>query len=326
MKRNNKKSVRGKKVLIFIGILVLVLTINLISAVRLPTVNGDSGTWGNILNEFLNVSHNGTGEIKNDSIGSLQIINGTITDIDISNTTNLTLGEKITFTFGEIIDNIVNGWIRVTGGLNVTEDINVVRNVSVGGNLTVVGNVTAGYFIGSINASDVQNAPWLTTIINIFDQSLNTTDNVNFQNLILSGNLTVLGEETILNVTNLDVNGSISPALDNLFDLGSSGFRWKDISLSGNANINGTLDVNEGTLYVNVTSSRVGIGTTSPNAKLDIQASSGNGLIINNTNTGTPNSNTATIRFSGNDDEIWRVGAEGGGVLMVLLRFVRLLQ
>ncbi len=52
---------------------------------------------------------------------------------NINITGNLTLGQKITFAFGEIIDNIVDGWIRVTGSLNVTE------NVSVGGILEVDG-------------------------------------------------------------------------------------------------------------------------------------------------------------------------------------------
>jgi len=46
-------------------------------------------------------------------------------------TGNLTLLEKITFGLGEIIDNIVDGWLRVTGNLNVTQ------------------NVTAKYFIGN---------------------------------------------------------------------------------------------------------------------------------------------------------------------------------
>ena len=36
---------------------------------------------------------------------------------------NQTLGQKITFAFGEIIDNIVDGWIRITGNLNVTGNI-----------------------------------------------------------------------------------------------------------------------------------------------------------------------------------------------------------
>jgi len=38
-------------------------------------------------------------------------------------TGNLTLGQKITFAFGEFIDNIVDGWVRITGNLNVTGNI-----------------------------------------------------------------------------------------------------------------------------------------------------------------------------------------------------------
>ncbi|KKK59692.1 hypothetical protein LCGC14_3031850, partial [marine sediment metagenome] len=38
-------------------------------------------------------------------------------------TGNLILGEKITFTLGEIIDNIVDGWITITGNLNVTGNV-----------------------------------------------------------------------------------------------------------------------------------------------------------------------------------------------------------
>lgn len=45
-------------------------------------------------------------------------------------TGNLTIGDKITFGFGEMIDNLVDGWLRITGNLNVT------------------GNITADYFKG----------------------------------------------------------------------------------------------------------------------------------------------------------------------------------
>ena len=49
---------------------------------------------------------------------------------------NLTTINYLIFTLGEMIDNVVDGWIRITGGLNVTE------------NLEVGGNVTASYFLG----------------------------------------------------------------------------------------------------------------------------------------------------------------------------------
>jgi hypothetical protein len=75
-----------------------------ISAARLPIVEGDTNTWGTILNEFLNVSLNETGHLR---------------------ANNLTLGDKITLAFGEVIDNIVDGWVRITGGLNVIGDVEI---------------------------------------------------------------------------------------------------------------------------------------------------------------------------------------------------------
>ena len=44
---------------------------------------------------------------------------------DVNITGNLSLGEKISFAFGEIIDNLLNGWVRITGGLNVTQNLSV---------------------------------------------------------------------------------------------------------------------------------------------------------------------------------------------------------
>ena len=53
----------------------------------------------------------------------------TVSDNAINTTGNLTIGEKITFSLGEIIDNIVDGWVRVTGNLNVTGNLSVEGNV-----------------------------------------------------------------------------------------------------------------------------------------------------------------------------------------------------
>ncbi|MDP3990340.1 MAG: hypothetical protein Q8Q01_03995, partial [archaeon] len=51
---------------------------------------------------------------------SLVSASTTITDTSIESTGNLTIGQKITFVFGEILDNIVDGWLKITGNLNVT--------------------------------------------------------------------------------------------------------------------------------------------------------------------------------------------------------------
>jgi len=72
------------------GIVILVLLINFSSAIRLPIVGGDSNSWGDILNTFLNVSHNETGELRENIISTNNIIDGTITDDDLSNIINFT--------------------------------------------------------------------------------------------------------------------------------------------------------------------------------------------------------------------------------------------
>ena len=61
---------------------------------RLPTPGSDNGTWGVILNDFLEQSHDSIGILKENSVGTLQIsdnsvtsakiVDGTIVNADIS--------------------------------------------------------------------------------------------------------------------------------------------------------------------------------------------------------------------------------------------------
>ena len=50
---------------------------------------------------------------------------------------------------------------------------------------------------------------------------------------------------TALNVTNLNINGSIIPYFDNQFDLGNSNLRYRDLWVARNASIAGNLSVNQ---------------------------------------------------------------------------------
>jgi len=43
-------------------------------------------------------------------------------------TGNLTVEDKITFRFGQIIDNLVNGFLRITGKLNVTGNVSIAQD------------------------------------------------------------------------------------------------------------------------------------------------------------------------------------------------------
>ena len=75
-KRANLKKI---SILLIITLLFVVMSVAIVSAVRVPTVGGDSDTWGTVLNTYLNVSHNGSGEIRSNVISNIQLIDGTIT-------------------------------------------------------------------------------------------------------------------------------------------------------------------------------------------------------------------------------------------------------
>lgn len=159
------KTKRGLFGIVFLGLFLI--SLSFVSASRLPTVGGDNSTWGTVLNDYLSkmgganatelnsTMVNGT-NIYSSSINTTHIIDGTIADEDISDTTNLTLGEKITFTLGEIIDNIVDGWVAIPGGLNVT------------GSIESGGNITASNLFGFVNWSYIQNYP--STMVSLFSQ------------------------------------------------------------------------------------------------------------------------------------------------------------
>ena len=51
---------------------------------RLPTPGGDNGTWGVILNDFLDVSFSATGELKANTVGTTQISDNAVTVAKIS--------------------------------------------------------------------------------------------------------------------------------------------------------------------------------------------------------------------------------------------------
>lgn len=149
-------------------LIILLLSISIVSAADVVVKAGDFDI-GNNLNVTGNASILGTSLTVNakevclndgtncqatvgTSVDSSEIENNTIVDDDISDSTDLTLSQKITFALGAIIDNIVDGWITITGNLNVS------------GNIETSKNITAGYFIGDgsylTNLSAAGNSSW----------------------------------------------------------------------------------------------------------------------------------------------------------------------
>lgn len=65
---------------------------------RLPTVNGDDGNWGTILNNFLTVSHNGDGSLQPNAVtqaGAVATSGGTMTGGLAPAVANLSFGTTI---------------------------------------------------------------------------------------------------------------------------------------------------------------------------------------------------------------------------------------
>jgi hypothetical protein len=192
-----------KKRMLF-GILFIILLINFTASVRLPIVGGDSDEWGTVLNEFLNVSHNETGELKSDAI--------------LNFTSNLTLGQKITFALGEVIDNLADGIIQVTGRLDATGDI------FSGGN-----NLSNAYFYATNGTYYLATNPF----------SFYNSTSFDINNYYLASNPFGFYNSTTLS----EISGAVNSTA------------WNRSSTN---------------VFLANTGDNVGIGTTSPGAKLDI--------------------------------------------------------
>lgn len=98
------------------------------SGVRSSDIASGSVNASHIVSASVNAVH-----INTSQINSSHILDYSITAEDISNSTNLTLGSRISFSFGEIIENIMAGWLRITGSLSITQNLSVSEEVTVGG-------------------------------------------------------------------------------------------------------------------------------------------------------------------------------------------------
>jgi hypothetical protein len=180
-----------------------------------------------------------------------------ISDGDIKAAGNLTLAERITFSLGSIIDNLVSGFLRITGGLNVTESLIVTGNVSLGAtNRTIT--ITSDKFNVSNGSLDLSGGIEAGGGLNVsgdlsFNQQLNIT--------ALSGNLVTAGT--------IGVSGSGDSYILGNVGIGTTSPQEK-LTVIGMANFTGGLIAND-TLFVN--GSMVGIGTTTPSAKLEVVSS-----------------------------------------------------
>jgi len=78
---------------------------------------------------------------EDSGVGSESDTLATVTGRGNTTTQNITLGDKLTFSFGEFIDNLVDGWLRVTGNLNITGDLKVIGNITGGSPVKIKGGL-----------------------------------------------------------------------------------------------------------------------------------------------------------------------------------------
>ena len=123
-----------------------------------------------------------TSNINITGAGSLEIIG------------NISLADRISFRFGQAIDSIASGFLRVTGGLNVTQNLIASGNVSLGSS----GNNTLTITTGRLNISSGNIASSGTLGISgtgisyiIGDLGIGTT--LPTEKLVVAGNLNVTG-------------------------------------------------------------------------------------------------------------------------------------
>jgi len=150
---------------------------------------------------------------KNDLIGLARVENATNDLLEITSEGNLIMGgTNLIFGFGETIDNIVDGWIRITGNLNVTGDLNITGDLNVEGTFNDVS-------VKVTKTTDQSIPNNVLTMVNWDSEEYDTDDM----------------HDTVINNSRITFNtaGKYSILAQSEWGINSGGFRFMDIMKNG---------------------------------------------------------------------------------------------
>lgn len=177
---------------------------------------------------------------------------------------NLTISDKILFGFGEFIDNLVNGYLRINGGLNVTGETNLIDDVHVNKNITI------GDFI-ILNGTSIND--W-SNISNYIIED-NTSWNKTYADTLYA-DISVVGTVTSIDTDNnyltggiITDNGTISfndsklnSTIESISDIYNSSMKYyvdetkvskSGDTITGDLNVTGILNVSDYVYFQNYT-------------------------------------------------------------------------
>jgi len=192
-----------KLVRVILIAILLVSFVGVAEASRLPTVGGDNNAWGTIMNEFLGVSLDGDGNITASKINTTHILDSSIVDADISNTTDLTLNFLMTATGLGTNSTIIS---FKDNGLYTTTSYNVTSLADKGEALSGFTPESMG-FVQSYNSTDSVTWGWEWDNYPTNNHSV-IYSNTDGAELILEANLTAWDRITF----------RFGEAIDNIYD------------------------------------------------------------------------------------------------------------
>lgn len=124
---------------------------------------------------------------------------------------NITLGQQITFAFGEMIDNIIDRWIRLTGNVQVNGELNVTGSLNVSAGIN--GSLDCSSITGGVDGDFCDDAT-----------GASVTNGTGFTDVVQSINVSGVrswGNNTIQNATDGTIGISTDGSIENaVFTLG----------------------------------------------------------------------------------------------------------